>query len=214
MSFYFQKLRSIPTGRVLLASVCLVASFGCSIKDHKSGQAESVQLRTPLGGLDVKTNAVHGPDVGLPVYPGAVETGKHGDDSGSADIHMSFGSWHLTVKAIEYHSGDSEDKIIDFYKKAMGQYGDVLTCKDKSALGEPQKTRQGLTCANDHEYDLSMKADTSKNHENAQTSPISGDIKLLAGSPDNQHIVEVTPNSGGTKFSIVFVQLPHQSQTD
>ena len=201
-------------GGWLFACTLLLAVSGCSVQDHKNGQAENVQLHTPLGALDVRTNAVHGPDVGLPVYPGAVETGKHGNDSGSADIHMSFGNWHLNVKAIEYHSSDPEDKIVAFYKKSMGQYGDVLTCQDKTAIGEPAKTRQGLTCNNDHEYDVDMKLDSSKNKVNVNTSHITGNIKLLAGSPENQHIVEFNPTSDGTKFSMVVVQLPHKSQTD
>ena len=201
-------------GGWLFACTLLLAVSGCSVQDHKNGQAENVQLHTPLGALDVRTNAVHGPDVGLPVYPGAVETGKHGNDSGSADIHMSFGNWHLNVKAIEYHSSDPEDKIVAFYKKSMGQYGDVLTCQDKTAIGEPAKTRQGLTCNNDHEYDVDMKLDSAKNKVNVNTPHITGNIKLLAGSPENQHIVEFNPTSDGTKFSMVVVQLPHKSQTD
>ncbi len=214
MVIHDSKNKLCSVGALMLTGALMLATAGCSVQDHKNGQAENVRLRTPIGALDVRTNAVHGPDVGLPVYPGAVETGKHGNDSGSADIHMSFGSWHLTVKAIEYHSGDPENKIVAFYKTAMGQYGDVLTCKDKTAVGEPQKTRQGLTCNNDHEYDVDMKLDLSKNHADAKTMQVAGDIKLLAGSPENQHIVEVSPNSGGTKFSIVVVQLPHKSQTD
>ncbi len=198
----------------IVAGALLLAISGCSVQDHKNGQAENVQLHTPLGALDVRTNALHGPDVGLPVYPGAVETGKHGNDSGSADIHMSFGKWRLTVKAIEYHSNDPEDKIVAFYKKSMGQYGDVLTCKDKTAIGEPAKTRQGLTCNDDHEYEVDMKVDTSSNKVNIKTPHLTGDIKLLAGSSENQHIVEFNPTSDGTKFSLVLVQLPHKSQTD
>ncbi len=192
----------------------MLAISGCTVQDHKNGQAENVRLRTPIGSLDVRTNAVHGPDVGVPVYPGAVETGKHGGDSGSADIHMSFGDWHLNVKAIEYHSDDQEDKIVAFYKGAMAKFGDVLTCKNRTAVGEPSKTHQGLTCANDHEYDVNMKLDTSNKPTAGQTSQITGDIKLLAGSPENQHIVEFSPTSNGTKFSIVVVQLPHKNQTD
>lgn len=204
------------TRTLLLSGTILFLSTGCSVQDHKNGQAENVQLRTPLGGLDVRTNAVHGPDVGLPVYPGAVETGQHGKDSGSADINMNFGDWHLHVKAIGYHSADPEDKIIAFYQKAMAQYGDVLTCKDKVAIGQPTATRQGLTCANDHEYNVTMKLDTPKNKINIQTptSHISGNVKLVAGSPENQHMVEFTPSSDGTKFALIVVQLPHKGQTD
>ncbi|MEO6828775.1 MAG: hypothetical protein ABI164_03125 [Acidobacteriaceae bacterium] len=212
MTVAMLKNQPVSAGILLLAGAVLLSAAGCSVQDHKNGQVENVRLRTPIGSVDVRTNAVHGPDVGLPVYPGAVEAVKRGNDSGSADVHLSFGSWHLTVKAVEYRSVDPEDKVIAFYKNAMGKYGDVLTCKDKTALGEPQKTRQGLTCANDHEYDVDM--DASKSHAKASDIKIAGEVKLLAGSPENQHIVAVTPQPEGTKFSIVVVQLPHKGETD
>jgi hypothetical protein len=198
----------------ILFGVLLFAVSGCSVNEHKNGDAENVHLHTPIGGLDVRTNSAAGIDVGLPVYPGAVETGAHGKYSGAADIHMSFGKWQLHVKAVEYQSNDPEFKVVAFYKKAMASYGDVLTCKDKAAVGQPVATSQGLTCANDHEYDVSMDVESSKNHVNIGTPKISGDIKLLAGSPENQHIIEFTPTSTGTKFSVVAVQLPHKGQTD
>jgi hypothetical protein len=208
------KRNPLSVSNFLIVGAFVLAASGCSVQDHKNGQAENVRLHTPIGSLDVRTNAIHGPDVGLPVYPGAVETGKHGNDSGSADIHMSFGNWRLNVKAIEYHSDDQEDKIVAFYKNAMAQYGDVLTCRNKTALGEPSKTKQGLTCANDHEYDVNMKLDRSNKPATVQTPQMSGDIKLLAGSPENQHIVKFSPSSNGTKFSMVVVQLPQKRGTD
>ena len=195
-----------------MLSVLLFVFSGCSVQEHKNGDAENLRLHTPIGGVDVRTNDVHSADFGLPVYPGAVESGHQGDDSGSADIHMSFGKWRLHIKAIGYQSKDPEDKLVAFYKNAMAQYGDVLTCKDKVALGQPTRTSQGLTCANDHEYDLNV--DTSKKHLRISTPEISGAIKLLAGSPEDQHIVEFSPTSDGTKFSMVTIQLPHKNQTD
>lgn len=198
----------------LSVGVLLFAVSGCSVNEHKDGNAENVHLHTPLGGLDVRTNSAAAVDVGVPVYPGAIATSSKGKDNGAADIHMSFGKWQLNVKAAEYESKDPEFKLVAFYKKAMATYGDVLTCKDKKPMGQPVATRQGLTCANDHEYDVSMDAETSKKHINIGTPKISGDIKLLAGSRDNQHIVEFTPIPDGTKFSIVAVQLPHKGQTD
>lgn len=204
----------LRTPALLLTSILTLAIFGCSVREHKGGSAENVHLHTPVGALDVRTNSVHAPDLGLPLYPGASETGQHGNDSGSADVQMSFGRWRLHVKAIGYRSDDPEDKLIDFYKKAMARYGDVLTCKDKTAIGEPSQTRQGLTCANDHEYNVDLKMDTSKKTVQVTSPPISGEVKLLAGSKDNQHIVEFNPDHGGTKFSLVVVQLPHKHQTD
>lgn len=198
----------------LAVGVLLFAVSGCSVNEHKNGNAENVHLHTPIGGLDVRTNSAAAVDVGVPVYPGAVATGNQGKDSGAADIHMSFGKWQLHVRAAEYQSKDPEFKLVAFYKKAMASYGDVLTCKDKKPMGQPVATSQGLTCANDHEYDVRMDAGSSKNLANIGTPKISGDIKLLAGSADNQHIIEFTPISDGTKFSIVAVQLPHKGQTD
>jgi hypothetical protein len=214
---YFERKR-VSSRHVSIAAlslgVFLFAVFGCSVNEHKNGDAENVHLHTPLGGLDVRTNSTAAVDVGVPLYPGAVATGDQGKDSGAADIHMSFGKWQLHVKAAEYQSKDPEFKLVAFYKKAMASYGDVLTCKDKKPMGQPVATSQGLTCANDHEYDVSMDAQSSKDHVNFGTPKISGDIKLLAGSPENQHIIEFTPTSDGTKFSIVAVQLPHKGQTD
>jgi hypothetical protein len=198
----------------LSVGVLLFALSGCSVNEHKNGDAENVHLHTPLGGLDVRTNSAAAVDVGVPIYPGAVATSAKGKDNGAADIHMSFGKWQLNVKAAEYQSKDPEFKLVAFYKKAMATYGDVLTCKDKKPVGQPVATRQGLTCANDHEYDVRMDAETSNKHINLGTPKISGDIKLLAGSRDNQHIIEFTPIADGTKFSIVSVQLPHKGQTD
>ena len=159
----------------LSLGVLLFALSGCSVNEHKNGDAENVHLHTPLGGLDVRTNSAAAVDVGVPLYPGAVATGDHGNDSGAADIHMSFGKWQLNVKAAEYQSKDPEFKLVAFYKKAMASYGDVLTCKDKKPLGQPVATSKGLTCANDHEYDVSMDAGSSKNHVNClppQKSPV------------------------------------------
>lgn len=191
-----------------------MATSGCSVNDHKNGQSENVRLHTPVGAFDVRTNSVRVADVGLPPYPGAVEVAQKGNDSGSADIDMSFGKWRLHVKAIGFHSNDPEDKVLAFYKGAMAKYGDVLTCKDKAAVGQPAKTRGGLTCSNDHEYQVDLKLETSHKGVTVQSGQISGDMKLLAGSPDNQHIVEINPVADGTKFSLVLVQLPHKDQTD
>jgi hypothetical protein len=204
------RTRTAFCGVTFVAAAVMFALQGCTVQHSKTGDAEHVQLHTPVGGLEVRTDAAHAPDVGLPVYPGAVETGKRGSDSGSADIHMNFGHWHLNVKAAEYRSSDPENKIIAFYKDAMRQYGDVLTCKDKTAIGNPARTRQGLTCAQDHEVDVDVKL-----HSKTVLAPtLDGNIKLLAGSPEDQHIVEFRPDSAETRFSLVMVQLPHKSSTD
>ena len=59
----------------LSLGVFLFALSGCSVNEHKNGDAENVHLHTPIGGLDVRTNSAAAVDVGVPIYPGAIATG-------------------------------------------------------------------------------------------------------------------------------------------
>src|ERR1700733_1745240 len=91
--------------------VLLTLSTGCRIDEHKDGDGhgDNVKIATPFGGMSVKTDqsVVEG-GVGLSVYPGAVlEKKENGKDNGAADIIMSFGSFHLGVKALSYRTSDS-----------------------------------------------------------------------------------------------------------
>ena len=87
-------------GCVLAATMTL---SGCRVDSHKNGANDNVKIATPFGGLSVKTDDDAMPaGVGLSVYPGATMVKKlhhdhdgEGHDSGSADINMSFGNFHL-----------------------------------------------------------------------------------------------------------------------
>jgi hypothetical protein len=193
----------------LLCALVLLSVQGCSVQHSSNGETDHVRLQTPIGGLEVRTDAGQPPDAGLPVYPGAVAVGRQNNDAGSADIHMHFGKWRLNVKAAEYQTPDSEEKVMAFYRNAMKEYGDVVTCKDKSPVGQPVSTRDGLTCAEDHEVDLRV----DEHSASVGTAP-EGIIKLLAGSPRDQHIVELRPQNGMTRFSLVMVQLPEKATTN
>lgn len=202
---------------VLAAVLCMaLASTGCTVQDKKSGNEENVRIHTPVGGLDVRTNSAHPVDVGLPVYPGAVPAPANGDDKNkSADVSMGFADWRLHVRVSEYQSSDAQDKVVDYYRKALGRYGDVLTCQDKKAIGTPAKTQDGLTCSNDHRYDVHISVDSNNNHTTVTAQSRSGDLELRAGSPDHQRIVAFAPPAGvGTRFTLINLELPHGHGTD
>jgi hypothetical protein len=166
---------------VLLAST--LALTGCTFEQKGSSGNEDVKIKTPLGGLKVKTNeAVVAAETGLPVYPGAAVV-KKDKDNGAADIDMSFGSFHLRVKAVSYRTPDAPDKVMAFYRKGLARFGDVIECRDEHPVGTPSKTSEGLTCDNDE-----------KNHVNIGNPP--------------QHIVSIDKESGGTKFGLVALDLP------
>ena len=187
-----------------------LAMAGCRVDTHHNGNGgnDDVKIATPFGGMSVKTNdsAVQA-NVGLAAYPGAtlVKKTKHKDngdtenDSGAADINMSFGNFHLGVKALSYQTSDSPDKVLSFYRKDMARFGAVLFCKDHHAIGSPSVTQDGLTCNDDE-----------KRHVNVDDQDDDGEKEgeLKAGSKQHQHIVSVERDSEGTKIGLVMLDLP------
>lgn len=185
--------------KALAASIAigLVCLAGCRIQVDKSkdGKDKNVKIDTPLGGLHVRADETSAADVGLPAYPGArIAPDKDGDKS--ADVHLGFGEWQLRVKVVTYETSDPQDKVIAFYQKALGRYGDVIRCQGGQPVGTPAVTREGLTCSDDK--------GSSHVHVDDDSS-----ISLRAGSRHHQHIFGIEKNAGtGTRFSLVELQLP------
>lgn len=191
----------------LLACMALAAGVaGCRIHVDKNanGEDKNVQVDTPFGGIHVNTDQTTAADLGLPVYPGAqIVTDK--DNDKSADIHMGFGEWELRVKVVNYSTSDSQDKVVAFYKKALGRYGDVLTCQGNAPVGTPTATSEGLTCAEDKHANVEVD-------DHGQSFGYHSDkngLELKAGSERHQHIVGFeSSESNGTQFALVVVDLP------
>ncbi len=179
----------------VVLSTFLLMIAGCSVAvDKKNGDDKNVKIDTPLGGLHVSSDGTTAADVGLPVYPGAqARSDKDGDKS--ADIHFGFGDWQFRIKVVKYHTDDSQDKVLAFYKKALGRYGDVIQCNGSNAVGTPVMTREGLTCSDSEGNSHAVKLDSSQS--------------LKAGSKRHQHILGIEKNDGtGTVFSLVELDLP------
>ena len=174
--------------------------MGCRVHVDKdaNGQEKTVQVDTPFGGVHVNTDVVKAGDLGLPEYPGA-EPVQGDDKHKSADVHLGFGEWQLRVRAVSYSTPDSEEKVTDFYKKALGRFGDVITCAGKSPVGTPTMTSEGLTCADDNK-NVKVDNEDFTAHEKLQ---------LKAGSMRHQHIVGFDePRDGKTRFALVALDLP------
>lgn len=191
-----------PAVVALCTLVVSVTLAGCHVSSKKNGKNDNVDIGTPFGSMQVKTNDnVDGSTVGLSVYPGAVPV-KNDNDHDAADVNMSFGSFHLGVKAMSYETHDPQDRVLAFYRKDMARYGDVIECKGHAAVGQPARTSQGLNC-DDGE------------HHNFGTG--SSDLQLRAGSEQHQHIVSIENKDGGTKIGLVMLDLPsqiHQHKND
>jgi hypothetical protein len=172
-----------------------------------NGKEKNVQVDTPFGGIHVNTDQTTAADLGLPVYPGAQIVADKDNDK-SADIHMGFGEWELRVKVVNYSTADSQDKVEAFYKKALGRFGDVLTCQDNAPVGTPTTTSEGLTCAEDKHANVQV----NDHGQNFGYHSDKNGIELKAGSERHQHIVGFESSSAGeTRFALVAVDLPSGS---
>lgn len=191
----------------LLACLALAAGVaGCRIHVDKSanGEEKNVQVDTPFGGIHVNTDQTTAADLGLQVYPGA-EIVKDRENDKSADIHMGFGEWELRVKVVNYGTPDSQDKVVAFYKKALGRYGDVISCQDNRPVGTPTQTSEGLTCADSNGTHVQVN-DHGNNY--GYHSGNNG-FELKAGSKHHQHIVGFENSAPGqTRFALVALDLP------
>jgi hypothetical protein len=185
---------------VALAACTMLATTACvQVDTSKDGKNNDVKIQTPVGGLHVKTNDMAASDVGLPLYPGAVPKDTKGDKDQAADIHLGFGEWQLRVKVVKYHTTDSPQQVLAFYRKALGRYGDVIQCSGNTAVGTPTETREGLGC----------KDDESQPKDSHPDIKIDTSSQLKAGSKKHQHLVGIeNSNAEGTEFSLIVLDLP------
>ena len=187
----------------LLVSLALAAGIaGCRVHVDKgaNGEDKNVQVDTPFGGIHVNTNQTSAADLGLPLYPGAQQAADD-DKHKSADVHLGFGEWELRVRAVSYATPDTQEQVTTFYKKALGRYGDVITCQGNTPVGAPTATSEGLTCADDKGNNVQIDRGDYGSSKNG--------LELKAGSKRHQHIVGFEePKDSKTRFALVALDLP------
>lgn len=200
------------TRKLIYALACLgMAAWmaGCRVNVEKgaNGEDKKVQVETPFGGIRVNTGQTTAADVGLPAYPGA-QLVIDDDNHKSADVRMGFGDWEMHVQVASYSTGDSEDKVEAFYRKALGSYGDVIACRNGAPVGNETKTDQGLTCSEHGHRNVTF----NDHGHNYGYRPEHGGLELKAGSERHQHIVALqNAQSGQTRFTLVALELPANS---
>jgi hypothetical protein len=181
------------------ALAALVMLAGCSVNVNKdaSGQDKDVAIHTPFGGLQVhNADNASAIETGLPLYPGAVPAPKEDGNGKSVDLQMGFGQWQVRVQVVSYISSDPVQKLQAFYTKALGTYGDVITCRGDAPVGTPIRTSAGLTCKDsDENKHVNVSHDAS--------------LELKAGSERRQHIVAFDEDKHpGTHFALISLTLP------
>ncbi len=195
-------MKGTAVGLSLLA-VVLSGAAGCHVQVDKSSNdgGDNVKIATPFGGISVNKDQTSPAELGLPAYPGSVlDTANDGNRS--AKVDLGFGSWKLKVKMAHYSTADNRDQVLNFYRKALSEYGGVIECAGNKPVGQPVTTAEGLTC--DHsDHSDGVQGSLQGNFN-------SGDLELKAGSPRHQHIVVLRKGSSSpTHFTLIALDLPH-----
>jgi hypothetical protein len=173
-----------------------LATAGCSVstRDNERGSKDA-DIRTPVGDMKVRTN-IDPKEVGLAVYPGArLKPSEDSDKDKGANVNISTPFFGLRVVALDYVTDDSPQKVMDFYKKELSRYGKVAECKNSSS---------NVNTKGNNDMKLTLDCDDTGSGNSTE---------LKAGEGDRQHIVGVTPQSKGTEFGLVYVQIRGKAET-
>ncbi len=140
-------------------------------------------------------------DIGLPAYPGAKPWKEKDSDTSSANLGMNFKDFHFSLLVASFETNDSGAKVLDYYRKPLAQYGEVLECFKGKPIGSLTVTKSGLTCDSKKGNNVQVNAGTD-----------STDHELRAGSPLHFRIVSVSDAADGmTKLGLVYLELPKDS---
>jgi hypothetical protein len=180
---------------LLLFSVAIATS--CTIKtskhddDDKATETKGAEITTPFGSLKAR-NEENGEATGLSIYPGARVTHDKDNDHGG-NVVIDTPAFGLKVIAVKYESDDSPDKVLDYYRKELRQYGKkVVECHSSN---DPDDVNIDKVDRKEREVSCDKEDSGGKTTE------------LKAGTENNQHVVGVEPNGKGTKFALVWVRV-------
>lgn len=153
--------------------------------------------------LDLHANSnVTAKDIGLPLYPGATPW-KDKDNDSAANLGFGLNAFHFTLLAASYGTGDSAARVLDYYRKPLSRYGEVLECYKGKPIGALTVTHSGLTCSSNEKGHLTVNSEDS-----------SSDHELRAGTPLRFRIVGISDaRDGKTKFGLVYLELPKDSDS-
>ena len=179
---------------VTLSAIFLVLLTACSIhqtKDNDKGD-KKVEIKTPFVDMHVSTET-DAKDTGMTPYPGARAKESQHDKN---RVNLSFGgeSFGVKVVAVTFLTDDPPAKVIEFYRKDLKKFGDVLECP------------KGISESHGKGEDKAIRCSDSGHAED-------GKLDMAVGIPDRQHLVSVKPNGSGTEFALVYVNVKGHDDT-
>lgn len=144
------------------------------------------------GGLELRLkDEATAADAGLPTYPGA-KPYTDGDESGNAaNLRLSTAAFGFKVVALDLETSDKPERVAAFYRKALSKYGNVLECS--GGADRRRESERGVKRTGELECD----EDDAGSHS----------LVYKVGTEQNQRIVAIKPHGGGTRFSLVHLDI-------
>ena len=98
---------------------------------------------------------------------------KEGDDNSSANLGFAMNGFNFKLLAASYLTDDSPARVLDYYRKPLSKYGEVLECANGKPVGSLTVTRSGLTCSSKGHGNLEVNGSSSStNHELRAGTPL------------------------------------------
>jgi hypothetical protein len=159
--------------------------------------APSLRAQEGGAGLELHVNEnVSASSLGLPHFPTSHPFHGASKDS-AADVGFSFGKVHFRVMASHYETYATADQVLDFYRKPLARFGEVLECEHGQPVGPLKSTKQGLTCADSHGPHSHVTSDADSPRQ------------LRSGTPEQYRVVAIeTHKSSATNFTLIYLDLP------
>jgi hypothetical protein len=159
--------------------------------------APTVRAQNNGTSLELHANEnVAASSIGLPHFPTSHPYKGESKDS-AADVGFTFGKIHFRVMTSRYETNASADQVMDFYRKALARYGDVLECEHGRPVGALKATKEGLTCEDSHGSHSKVNADYDSGRQ------------LRSGTPEKFRVVALeSSDSDDTHFTLVYLEMP------
>ena len=157
-------------------------------------------LAQSSGNIELHANKnVTAASIGLPEFPGARSFHGAHDDS-TADLGLTFGDFHFRLLVSRYVTRASPQQVLEFYRKPLARYGEVLECDHGLAVGSLKVASSGLTCSDTQGHHSHSSGESSDSHE------------LRSGTPRHFRMVGIDDgDSDETHFSLLLLELPKDS---
>jgi hypothetical protein len=137
-------------------------------------------------------------DIGLPVYPGATPVRDNDSNASAADLGFVLNSFRFNLRVVSFVTADSPEQVLEYYRKPLAKYGEVLECNHGKPVGGLTVTKSGLTCGDHKGGSMTVNGSDS-------------DRELRAGTPEQFRVVGIdSTQAGKTKFGLVALVLPKE----